>query len=339
VLAAVVVVLAVTSTLVAGQTPKPAAPQTPKAQPAAKPYNPPKTPWGDPDIQGTWTGDDYIGVPMARPNGATSMYKTDAELKNQAQQIETRTERDLQEFAGANANVTTGPPSHWGEGARHPALQNSLVSDPPDGRVPAVKPNPERQGNGAFNANDPAGPEAFSYYIRCISRGPAGSILPVIYGNGTQIVQGKGYVVLLQEMVHEARVIPIGDASHAGTSMKSYMGDSRGHWEGNTLVVETTNLLAYKTGVGANGGGTTLSDAAKLTERFTRTAADSIKYELTVDDPKTYEKQFTVTFPIIAEPGYRNFEYACHEGNYAMFNSLSGARADEKKAAAAAGQK
>jgi hypothetical protein len=213
-----------------------------------------------------------------------------------------------------------------------------LVTDPPDGKVPAIsaEARARRQGYGA-GVNDPRpdGPEDFSYYIRCITRGPAGSILPVIYGNGTQIVQGKGYIVLLQEMVHEARVIPIGNAPHAGPSMRSYMGDSRGHWEGNTLIVETTNILHGTTGLGGNGGGVPLSGDAKLIEKFTRTAADTIKYELTVNDSKTYEKPFTVSFPITAEPGYRNFEYACHEGNYAMFNSLSGARAEDKADAAA----
>jgi hypothetical protein len=113
------------------------------------------------------------------------------------------------------------------------------------------------------------------------------------------------------------------------------MGDPRGHWEGNTLVVETTNFLNAKTGIGLNGGGTPTSDALRLVERYTRTGPNEIHYEVTIDDPKTFVKPFKVAFPITQEPGYRNFEYACHEGNYAMFDSLSGARALEKKAAAA----
>ena len=172
--------------------------------------------------------------------------------------------------------------------------------------------------------------EDFSFYIRCITRGVAGSILPVIYGNGTQIMQGPGYVLLLQEMVHEARVIPLDGRPHAGANVRSYMGDSRGHWEGTTLVIETTNFLAGKTGIGLNGGGTPTSDALKLTERFTRINANTINYELTIDDPKTYTRPWKVGFPITQEPGYQNFEYACHEGNNAMFNSLSRARTAEK---------
>jgi hypothetical protein len=333
-IAVAVGILALASTLLAGQAKAPAA-QSSKAP--AKAYVPPKLPWGDPDLQGTWTGDDYINVPMQRnAQFGTRATATPEEIAAAEARIKNTEQRNSEEFAAPNSNVTTGPPGHWGESARHPATQTSLIVDPPDGRMPAVKPDPNRKPTGAFNVDRPAGPEAFSYYIRCISRGPAGSILPVVYGNGSQIIQGQGYVAIMQEMVHEARIIPIGGSSpHVGSDMKTYMGDSRGHWEGNTLVVETTNFLSNRTGIGPNGGGTPLSEAAKLTEHFTRISADTIKYDLTVDDPKTYERPFTLSFPIRQEPGYSNFEYACHEGNYAMFNSLSGARADDKKAAAA----
>jgi hypothetical protein len=117
------------------------------------------------------------------------------------------------------------------------------------------------------------------------------------------------------------------------------MGDPRGHWEGNTLVVETTNFLGNRTGIGLNGGGTPTSDALKLTERYTRVGSDQMRYEVTIDDPKTFVSPFKVAFPLTQEPGYQNFEYACHEGNYAMFDSLSGARAEEKRAAEAAAKK
>jgi hypothetical protein len=154
-----------------------------------------------------------------------------------------------------------------------------------------------------------------------------GSTLPVIYGNGSQIVQGPGYVAILYEMVHEARVIPLDGSPHPGPEVKSYMGDARGRWEGNTLVVETTNFLSNKTGIGLNGGGTPTSDALKVTERFTRTGKDTMNYQATIDDPKTFTKPFTIGYPITQEPGYQNFEYACHEGNHAMSNSLSGSTA------------
>ncbi|HVQ65455.1 MAG TPA: hypothetical protein VMT78_13020, partial [Terriglobia bacterium] len=163
------------------------------------------------------------------------------------------------------------------------------------------------------------------------SRGLMGSTLPVIYGNGSQIIQGPGYVAMLYEMVHEARVIPLDKSPHPGSNVQSYMGDARGHWEGNTLVVETTNFLPNRTGIGLNGGGTPTSDALKVTERFTRTGKDTMNYQATIDDPKTFTKPFTIGYPITQEPGYQIFEYACHEGNLAMFNSLSGARAQERQ--------
>jgi len=160
-------------------------------------------------------------------------------------------------------------------------------------------------------------------------------MLPSSYDNGTQIVQAPGYVTLIHEKVHEARIIPLDGRPHVGQHMRSYMGDSRGHWEGNTLVVETTNFLDKKTGIGRNGNGIPTSDALRLVERFTRIDLNTIHYELTVDDPKLYTRPWKIAFPITQEPGYELFEYSCHETNYAMFNSLSGARAEEAAAQAA----
>jgi hypothetical protein len=351
-----------------------------QTRPAAKPWTPSKTPWGDPDLQGTYTSDDCIGAPMNRPaNLGDKRYYTEQELAQAESRIARQAEADKQEFVASNAVVTVNPPGHWGERARRPCKQTSLVIDPSDGRTPPLTPEAQARGGrgqrggggdalaaagpapaapaagaaqggrgargsgglGGNNnpANQPASWEDFSFYIRCITRGVAGSILPVIYGNGTQIIQAPGYITLLQEMVHEARIIPLDGRPHANSNIRSYMGDSRGHWEGNTLVVETTNFLPNKTGIGLNGGGTPTSDALKLTERFTKTDPTTISYELTVDDPKTYTKPWKVGFPITQETGYSNFEYACHEGNYAMFDSLSGARAIEKAAAEAAKQK
>src|SRR5579884_297179 len=306
---------------------------------AAKSWVQPKTPWGDPDLQGTWTSDDCIGTPLNRPASfGDRLYYTEQELANRENQLERQRQNDLQETVAPNQRVGTGPPSHWGERARRPCRQTSLVVDHPNGHVPdltaAAKLLPVPEGAGNNN------PEAdsytdFSYYIRCITRGVPGSIFPVIYGNGQQIVQGKGFVSIMEEMVHEARIIPLDGRPHVGSKVRSYMGDSRGHWEGNTLVVETTNFLGNRTGIVGNGGGTPTSDALKTVERFTRVGPNEMHYEITLDDPKTWVRPFTVGFPLTIEPGYRNFEYACHEGNYAMFDSLSGARAQEKKAAAA----
>jgi hypothetical protein len=308
--------------------------QTPKPPPATKPWTPAKTLWGDPDLQGIWTSDDCIGANMNRqPQFGDRLYYSEQELAERESAIARQSENDKQEFVAANARAGTGPPGHWGERARRPCRQTSLVIDPPNGRTPDVLPEARlrRAGEGAGNANPRAdSPEDFSYYIRCITRGVAGSIFPVIYGNGQQIIQAPGFVTILQEMVHEARVIPLDGRPHAGSSIRSYMGDARGRWEGNTLVVETTNFLNGKTGIGLNGGGVPTSDALILTERFTRVGPNAMNYEVTINDPKTYVTPFKVGFPLTQEPGYENFEYACHEGNNAMFNSLSGARALEK---------
>jgi hypothetical protein len=313
----------------------PAFAQATKAAPVTKSWAPAKTPWGDPDLQGTWTSDDCIGTPLNRPtNLGEKLYLTEEDLSKREEQLAKQRENDNKEFVAADQRVGTGPPSHWGERARRPCRQTSLIVDPPNGRMPELLPEAKTRPipEGAGVNNPKAGSwEDFSYYIRCISRGVTGSIFPVIYGNGQQIVQAPGYVTILQEMVHEARVTPLDGSPHAGANIRSYMGDSRGHWEGNTLVIETANFLGNRTGIGGNGGGTPTSDALKLVERYTPVAANEIRYEVTIDDPKTFTRPFKVAFPLTQEAGYQNFEYACHEGNYAMFDSLSGARAKEKK--------
>jgi len=308
--------------------------KTPASAPKA--WTQTKLPWGDPDIQGTWTSDDYIGVPLQRSADAgTRLQRNEQEIAAAQANIQRTADRNAQEFQAPNAAVTINPPGHWGEGARRPATQTSMIIVPEDGRMPALTPEAQQRQAAAAAARAAAGPqgaswEDYSWYIRCISRGLMGSSLPVIYGNGTQIVQGKGYIAMMYEMVHEARIIPIDNSPHPGSNVQSYMGDARGRWEGNTLVVETTNFLPNKTGIGLNGGGTPTSDALKVTERFTRTGPNSMNYQAVIEDPKTFTKPFTIGYPITQEAGYEIFEYACHEGNYAMHNSLSGARAQEK---------
>ena len=324
-------------------TASPAVAQAPPAPSAGKNWVHPKTPWGDPDLQGTWTSDDCIGTPMNRPaNFGNRPYYTEQELADREKQIKKQHETDLVETVAADARVGTGPPSHWGERARRPCKQTSLVVDPPDGQTPALVPEAlaRPRGEAATNNNPKADSWLdFSTYIRCITRGVVGSIYPVVYGNGQEIVQAPGYVSIMQEMVHESRIIPLDGRPHASANIRTYMGDPRGHWEGNTLVVETINFLGGKTSVSANGWGTPTSEALKLVERYTRVGPNDMRYEVMVDDPKTYVRPFKIGFPLTQEPGYRNFEYACHEGNYAMFDSLSAARAEERKAAAGAAKK
>jgi len=196
----------------------------------------------------------------------------------------------------------------------------------PDGGM-ADRARRSSTGEGPFNA-----PSDLDTYDRCISRGVLGGILPVVYNNGTEIVQAPGYVVIRYEMIHEARVIPLDDRAAVHGAIRQYSGDARGHWEGETLVVETSNFNGI-IGVTGNGRLRPTSDALHMVERFTRTGKDTLQYRAIVTDPKTWTAPWTVTFPLERDDSYGFYEYACHEGNNAMRNILSGARAAERASA------
>jgi len=309
-----------------------------KPTPAGETWTPPKTPWGDPDLQGIYTSDDYMNTPLERPTAyGERLYFTEGELAEAAAKLVKQAEAELQGRDQGLRVYTVGDPRFdWGERPRRPARQTSLIVDPPNGKMPALTPEGRKRQlqmrQTAISAQTPpASWKDYDFYIRCISRGLAGSILPSSYGNGTQIVQAPGLVTILHEKVHEARIIPLDQRPHVGTSIRSYMGDSRGHWDGNTLVVETTNFLDGTTSIGRNGGNAVAtSDALRLVERFTRVDPDTMNYELTVDDPRIFTAPWKIAFPITQESGYELFEYTCHETNYSMTNMLSGARAQEK---------
>ncbi len=315
------------------------------AQPDYDPnYEPPRTPWGDPDLQGKWPGTDMVGVPMQRSEEfGERNWLTEEEFQREVARRERQAEGDLADFELENADETPGgavggpvsPPPHWLERGE-PQYQASLIVDPADGRYPARVD--EDDGGGGFRGFGSNSADSYldrSNYDRCISRGIAGSVLPVIYNNGNEIIQGPGYVAIRNEMIHEARVIPLDGSPHADPAIRMWMGDSRGHWEGDTLVIETRNLND-QTAIGANGGGRTIDPDSRLTERLTRVSDDVILYEMTIDDPTTWVSPWTFQLPLRRDDDYGLFEYACHEGNYAMFNILSGARAEEAAAAAAA---
>jgi hypothetical protein len=300
--------------------------------------NSPRTPWGDPDLRGTYTSDNSIGVPFERP----ARFGTRAELTDE--EYAARTHANDEQIAkdrdplpesqfSAEDPAAINASRHWLERAEVPSHATSLVVDPPDGRIPALTPAGQallaaRRGRRGL----PASYEDFSNYDRCISRGVTGSIVPVIYGNGTEIVQAPGYVVIRNEMIHEARVIPLDDSPRPGPGVRSWMGVSRGRFEGDTLVIETTNFTD-RTGLGGNGNGAVHGENLKLTERFERIDADSLRYEFTVDDPDTYTQPWTVAFDLDQKKGYEIYEYACHEGNYGLRNMLSAARAEERAGA------
>ena len=317
----------------AAQTSSPAAKAAAPATKTAKPYTPSKTPWGDPDIQGQWPAD--ANIPMQRP--LTQVEKaalTPEELARREEQFRKQAEQDSEEFVGSkNAVTTINPPGYWVEHTK-PNQQTSLVVDPPDGRIPALTPEgqqrlKELRGGLGPGSHFPAVVntwEDFDIYSRCISRGLLSSMLPTLYNFGNQIVQGPGYVAIRNEMIHEARLIPLDGRPHAGPSIKSFMGDSRGHWEGNTLVVDTTNFNG-KIGIGGSGP---TSDALTIVERFTRVAPDELSYDVTISDPGTWTKPWKIHMPYKLDPKYVVYEYACHEGNYMMLNALKGAREREK---------
>lgn len=305
---------------------------------APAPYQSPRTPWGDPDLQGVWPTTDFLGTPFQRPaEFGTRDTLTEAEFAARADQARRQIETDNAEFEVETADISnagevgsaTSPPPHWLERGKA-TRQASFVVDPPDGRVPALTAAGSRRRAAMQEARRARGPadswEDRSLWDRCLTRGLIGSILPTVYNAGNEIIQAPGYVVLRNEMIHEARVIPLDGRPHVGSAVRTYLGDSRGRWDGNTLVVRTTNL----TGRTAAGPGGQHSAAATITERFTRLDANTLQYEATIDDPETWTRPWTIAFPWRKDDNYHLFEYACHEGNYAMRNILSGERARER---------
>jgi hypothetical protein len=300
-------------------------------------YKTPRTPWGDPDLQGTWPSTDMVGVPLERPvEFGTRATLSEAEFQQRRDLAARQAAADDEEVVvprAAGGGDGTGPPSHWLErGATQ--RQNSLIVDPADGRMPKMTPyGAERMAMRARFSSTGEGPfnsaADLDYYDRCISRGVIGSMLPVVYNNGTEIVQAPGYVAIRYEMIHDTRVIPLDDRPAPAAAIRQYMGDARGRWDGDTLVVETTNFNGA-IGVTGNGRLRPASDAMRVTERFTRTGPDTIQYQATVTDLKTWTAPWTVSFPLKRDDAYGFYEYACHEGNNAMRNILSGARASEK---------
>jgi len=299
----------------------------------------PRTPWGDPDLQGVW--DYWTFTPLERPDEFADRDRLTAE---EAAEVAQRSN------AEALARDEPPPPGDvggysqavWTDRARATALtQPSLLVDPQDGKLPALTPEAERRAElhsaggghpvrvrvGGVNED---GPEARGVAERCLlgfSTGPP--MLPAGYNNNVQFFQAPGYVVLLHEMVHDVRVIPVDGRGPLPADVRQWMGSSRGRWEGDTLVIETTNFSdrtgSFSTSFVSWGSGENL----RLIERFTRVDADTVTYEFTVNDPDTWTTSFTGRFPMNRGDAPL-YEYACHEGNHGMFNMLRGARAEER---------
>ena len=313
---------------------------------AADAWTTPLTPWGDPDLQGVWTTDWERSVPVERPAG----FGQRADLS--AAEIAARADDEARRAADDKADRNRRPddpeagPEHWYEFGDRVSPRTSLIVDPPDGRIPALTLGAQTRyvdpgsrlgfvggsmGDGPFD-----GPEDLHLADRCITRGLPQTWFPSAYNNGFQIVQSPGYVAVLYERLHEHRIIPLDGRPPLTPAVGLWFGDSRGRWEGDTLVVEVAN---FSDRTNFRGSGAT----RRLIERYARVDADTVRVEITIDDPATWTRPWTAVVNGVHDPDYwQVFEYACHEGNYGMTNILSAARNLEKaaaeKAAAASGR-
>jgi hypothetical protein len=291
----------------------------------------PRTPWGDPDLQGNYTNKYEYGTPFERPAAFKGRRLEDLTSQELAAVV-----RDRQQDALDRAKFFGGDPEgRIGNSAEfrdiYEVTKGSrawFVVDPAEGLIPTLTPEAQRRNaarlqTGSFGSGPFDGPEDFSLWDRCITRGLPGSMLPGGYGNSYQIVQAPGWVAIRYEMIHDTRVIPLDGRPHAPGRIRFDMGDARGHWEGDTLVVETTNFRNRSAYRNAN------ADALRLIERFTRTAADKIEWSVTVDDPSTWIRPWTFVIPLTMNDDERIMQYECHEGNRALVNILSAARAAE----------
>jgi hypothetical protein len=309
-----------------------AAAQTRAAAPA---YTPPKTPWGHPDISGIYTNKDETNTPLERPDqfkGRSAEEFSAADLDKLTKERQAIAAK----IAGGIGGAETGAgPTHWYEHLKGTSSRAWLIIDPPDGKLPAMTPQAMKREAAYAALNDARNGEGRadswldrSLYDRCITRGLPGSMMPAIYGNSYQILQSPDSVAIRYEMIHETRVIPLDNRPHVSQGIRQYLGDARALWDGNTLVVETTNFT-NKTHMGYNNRYN--SEKYKLTERFTPVAANRLQWQVTIDDPDTWTRPWTFTMPLIRDDSQQVFEYGCHEGNLGLEHILSAARAEERK--------
>jgi hypothetical protein len=294
-----------------------------------KTWSQPRTPDGQPDLQGVWSNASL--TPLERPAAlAGKEFFTEKEQQEKEKALKPR------------ERASAGTEAHYDflqygldplQAKRALNMRTSLIVDPPDGRIPPLTPEAQKRAAARAEARKKSGPydgpENRSLSERCIWMGGEGPpMLPEAYNANLQIQQGPGYVAILQEEIHDTRIIPLDGRPHLGPNIRQLMGDSRGHWEGNTLVVDTTNFTDRTNFQGS-------SENLHVVERFTRVDEDTILYQFTVEDPATWARPWKAELPMVKTKG-PIFEFACHEGNYGLADTLSGARATEKAAAEAA---
>ena len=296
-------------------------PDSPYAQTEDLEWTTPRTPWGDPDFQGLWT--NTTTTPLERPDSLEGkQFLTDEE----------RAALDEENAPGIDAAPGVGAYNNFWMEQGYVSKQTSLVVDPQDGKLPPVLKRAQQRQESLLesrrSSSYPTTYEEPSLMERCITRGLPGVMLPGNYNHNYNILQTPDFVVILAEMIHDTRIIPIDGRAHIDSSIDQWMGDSRGYWENNTLVVETTNfsdkLFERRWSLMVWGTGENMH----LVERFTRVNNNTIDYQFTLTDPTTFSRPFTASIPMTSLDG-RMYEYACHEGNYAMANMLRGARSDE----------
>jgi hypothetical protein len=291
-----------------------------------------RTSWGDPAIEGTYTNKDEFGTPFERPNDLAGRQRSEFGPEAMAELMIERTRRGAaiaQSIGGSATNDTGAGPPHWYEYLEAVNSRPWLVNEPEDGKVPAVTDEARQRAQAQVrNFAKRDAPDTYtdmSLYDRCISIGLPGSMMPMIYGNAYEITQSPGYVAIRYEMVHETRIIPLDDAPRLASNLDFFMGDARGRWEGDTLVVETTNIrpeAAYRNA----------SENLKITERFTPIDADTLSWQVRFEDPATWTAPWSFEMPLKRSAEAAPFEYACHEGNLGLGNILSAARAAERDA-------
>jgi hypothetical protein len=299
---------------------------------AAEPGKVPRTSDGQPNLQGYWTNNSV--VPLERP----AKFADRAELTDEeARDFQAKAVQPEETEAGTDADVHYQLTDFGLDISQNTVVFNkrtSLVVDPPNGRLPPAKPEVVAAGRerAAYNREHAFdGPETRPLGERCILWSHQLPIVPVGYNSNLEIFQSPGYVVIVTEMLPDPRIVPLDSRPHLPSGMKQWVGDSRGHWDGDTLVVESTNFTG-KTGMRGLPPGVTFSPQARITERLRRVDADTIEYRFTVEDPTIWDRAWTAEYPMKKIEGPM-FEYACQEGNYGMPNTLKGARAAEAAAA------
>jgi len=299
---------------------------------AERPWTQLRTPWGDPDLQGVWTTDGNFSIPLERPVEFADKAFLDGKDLEAALAARARTIAAVENSAGVGAG-----PTHWYETLTARSRRSSLIIDPPNGRLPAMTPAARRRAADALAGRGGRGPadswEDRSLWDRCISVGLPYVMFPTGYNNNVRILQTRGYVTITHEMIHDTRIVPLDGRPHLSPAIRQYMGDSRGRWDGNTLVIDVTNfhpgITTFHPTASFRGSGATLH----LIERYTRTGSDQMRYEVTIDDPATFERPYTAALDLKTQNSI--YEYACHEGNRGLENILGAARAEERAAESA----